>query len=135
MSKLLAGGNTKEEAKQIFCALLDGRDIELYDSEYLEWIDLPKSNTDLYFAKVKYRIKQEPEHPKYVPFTFEDRGLFRGAWIKCKATGHEMAILQCFGEGISTIEGEYSYKDAFKHVTFLDGSPFGKLEEKNPEKF
>lgn len=91
----------------------------------------------------KMRIHADIHHfrkklkKQYIPFTFEDRDVFRGKWVKSKSGFTEGLI-----EGIYNINngtfimkgihhaGEFiCFEQAFEELTFLNGSPFGKLAE------
>lgn len=65
---------------------------------------------------------------KLVPFTWEDREMLRGKWIRNKERAHEIRITNIFFDrddkelridGISAV-------NLFNKWEFLDGSPFGK---------
>ena len=80
-----------------------------------------------------YATEQEINIPKkveYVPFEREDKEQFRGKWIKRKEGDLEMKITS-FGTLTTNtflIEGKCS-KYLFENFTFLDGTPFGKIEQ------
>ena len=71
---------------------------------------------------VDYRIKPKQE---YVPFTFEDRELFRGKWVE-GITKNEYLILALGEEGVTLNREFIAYDTLLKNFTFLDGSPCGK---------
>ena len=74
----------------------------------------------------QYRVKPEP---KLVPFTFEDRELFRDKWVKVKDVDSEFKINKIAIDQIQIgWNGNYKYETALKQLTFADGKPFGKYE-------
>lgn len=73
----------------------------------------------------KYRIK--PKEPKYIPFTFEDRDIFRGSYVKFKENTTEYLITTIQTGGVKIDQKVFGFNDAFERLTFLDGTPFGKL--------
>lgn len=78
-----------------------------------------------------YRIKPEPH---YRPFENAEEVLDaikeRGDWVRYEITGRVQRILEA-GDGMVHIAGhqDNSYKEAKEYFYFLDGTPFGKLEE------
>ena len=72
----------------------------------------------------EYRIKPEP---KYAPFTREDWDLFLGKVIVNK--DYTGIVHECNSIGILMSKTNVPYEQALNHVTFRDGSPFGKLIE------
>jgi len=75
--------------------------------------------------------KKLPEK-KYVPFTWEDRDLLRGRWIKSKEDDKELMIIGFSKEEvflIHTDQGDIYHKGVLDFYTFLDGTPCGKLVE------
>lgn len=65
----------------------------------------------------------------YVPFTFEDRDLFRGKWLRRKTDKAEFYPCEVYQKSIYFQAGNYiSYVDGFERFEFLDGTPFGKLK-------
>ena len=74
----------------------------------------------------QYRIKPEP---KLVPFTFEDRELFRDKWVKVKGVDSEYKINKIAFDQIQIgWNGNYKYETALEQLKFADGKPFGKYE-------
>lgn len=80
---------------------------------------------------------------KLIPFTYEDRELFRGKWIRLnvagkdfifKQMGHipvqEHQIVAVAKEGVSVIIGArmflIPYNTALEQFEFINGDPFGK---------
>lgn len=69
-----------------------------------------------------------PKKKKLVPFTWEDREMLRGKWIRKKECTHEIRITTILFDGDDKklrING-ISAVDLFDKWEFLDGSPFGK---------
>lgn len=69
-----------------------------------------------------------PKKKKLVPFTWEDREMLRGQWIRKKECTHEIRITTILFDGDDKklrING-ISAVDLFDKWEFLDGSPFGK---------
>ncbi len=66
--------------------------------------------------------------PEYVPFTWEDRELFRGKWVRWKFENKEFTI-DCIEERGLCFSGElFTWDRLFKDLEFIDGSVFGKLK-------
>ncbi len=76
-----------------------------------------------------WRHKQEP---KYIPFTFEDRELLKGRWIKDKYKSKLIKqILLIVENRIHTVLGIISYELLLDNYIFVDGTPCGKkIKEK-----
>lgn len=69
-----------------------------------------------------------PKKKKLVPFTWEDREMLRGQWIRKKGCTHEIRITTILFDGDDNklrING-ISAVDLLDKWEFLDGSPFGK---------
>ena len=126
---------TREEAKEflpIIEAFSEGKTIQYRYKGRNIWEDDGKMKSNLNFLASTYEYRIKPES-KYVPFTYEDRELFRGKWIKNKQSGDELLIVVInsnnsvsgFTNQISTVP----LKDGFMYWCFLDGTPFGKLVE------
>lgn len=100
-----------------------GKTIEYYSNYSEKWkiITSPSWNKN-----IKYRIKPEP---KYVPFTFDDADKLIG-----KAVTSNNGIIHIITEinKVNMFIGSnvyVSYDTLFKHYTFLDGTPCGKLKK------
>ena len=67
--------------------------------------------------------------PRLVPYTYEDRGMFRGKWIVVNDTLEALIItitkdkisVQCYG-----FLGYFTYEEALEKCKYIDGTPFGK---------
>ncbi len=95
------------------------------------WTESNKSLNDIMVAigaGYDYRIKPEP---KYVPFTFEDAGLFWLKRIKRKAHKSYTATITAYdGEKIYFDDAGVSFEELLSEYEFVpDGSPAGRLVE------
>jgi hypothetical protein len=71
----------------------------------------------------------EPYKEEFVPFTFEDRDLFRDRWVRRKETKDEYKIIQIQVDSLDVGVGSlFNYAMAFERLEFIDGSVFGKLK-------
>lgn len=118
----------KEELKkriEIEQAFVDGAEIEVYNENKSNWqkSDFPSFD----WINFNYRITHIP---KYVPFTFEDREIFRGKWITNEKEG-EFLITYIGLEHVGTDSNGYTYQELFENWTFIDGTPCGKLQQNN----
>ena len=88
-------------------------------------VSVGEKNDDFVVGKEDCEVVEE-----YVPFTWEDRDLIRGKWLKHKEKDIEFSI-ECInkdGTGDEDITFE-SWNYLFENFTFLDGSVFGKEVE------
>lgn len=124
---------TKEETKQaikIMQAYADGKEIDFKDKDTDKWIynDNKPAIYSWNWQHYDYRIKPESH---YVPFTFEDRELFRGKWVRLKAQDkHHAHEFQINDIGINGVGPDIIFAcwDAlYKDYEFFDGTPCGKL--------
>ena len=114
------------EGKKIEMALFDG------DGALSEWSDVFSPTwSDDYI----YRVKQEP---KYRPFKdaeecWEEMQKHQPfSWIidkKSKERSIIMSIYDGDDYNLKIFESYYGFKRALDDFTFIDGTPFGKLEE------
>lgn len=74
----------------------------------------------------RYRIKPEP---KLVPFTFEDRDLFKDKWVVINSSGYLNKIIGCGKTKITIGENSFTYEEAFKYFHQENGEAFGKYTE------
>jgi hypothetical protein len=65
---------------------------------------------------------------EWIPFTFEDRELLRGKWVKGKNSTWEVMINFFNEEKVGIDGGYYTYQDFFDNYEFLDKTPCGKLK-------
>lgn len=117
---------TKEETKEriaVMQAYVDGKEIEFYNGTNGEWETL--SNV-LWCSNEKYRVKPTPQ---YRPFESSEE-----CW-------NEMLKHEPFGwikdhDGIyfqiqCTDGSEGRFERSFKRFTFVDGKPFGIIENQS----
>lgn len=122
---------TESEKQQLFDAL--AKENKRWDAEKKAIVDLPK-DTDLRPTLSKYHIKPEPKYrpfknaqecleemKKHVPF----------GWVKDKYSfcSIEMIAANFSKECIKCYETWFTPERMFKDSTFLDGTPFGIVEE------
>lgn len=115
---------TKEEnvklAIKLIQASLDGKTIEYKSKIEGVWDEMNIVSDNgirgFNFQDFEFRIKPEK---KLVPFTWEDRELFRGKWVMHRYSTTEL-ILDIINEWY--VDG-LSYKELFEDYMFLDGSP------------
>lgn len=121
---------TKEEnvklAIKLIQASLDGKTIEYKSKVDGIWdemnIILDNGIRGFNFQDFEFRIKPEK---KLVPFTWEDRELFRGKWVMDRYSTTEFILYIIEEKYVSGL----SYKELFEDYMFLDGSPCGKEVE------
>lgn len=124
----------KEEAKKllpIIQAFAEGKTIQVFNLYKERWEDINNPSWDA----DRYRIKPEP---KYRPFKdadecWEEMQKHRPfGWIKPNIGKEHYAItIVQHGEyiNIKFNESFYTFQHIFERYTFVDGTPFGKLEE------
>lgn len=123
---------TRERAREllpIMKAYSEGKDLQCKHREepdvYNDWTDAlyPNWNYDLI-----YRVKPEP---KYIPFTFEDRNMFKDRWIYSKEYGNLTKIIHIEDDSVRSVTigtgDDFSYSELLNLYTFEDGTPCGKL--------
>ena len=121
---------TREQAKEllpIINAFAEGKQIEYYDSSVNAWLS---ANSPTWRSEFTYRVKPEK---KLIPFTFEDKDLFKGKFVKY-VKSDDMLNHYCingFGkEYIQLSNGKtHFYETMLALYEFEDGSPCGKLIE------
>ena len=74
-------------------------------------------------------IVNKPLEDTYIPFTFEDRELLRGKWIRSNnhKNTSESVIMYLSETRVATEDSGYSYSQLLEMCEFLDGKPCGKL--------
>ena len=122
---------TESEKQQLFDAL--AQENKRWDAEKKAIVDLPK-DTELRPTLSKYHIKPEP---KYRPFANAQECLEEMkkhvpfSWVKDKysfypivmiAANFSKECIKCYGTWFTS-------EQMFKDATFLDGTPFGIVEE------
>jgi hypothetical protein len=129
---------TESEKQQLFDAL--AKENKRWDAEKKAIVDLPK-DTDLRPTLSKYHIKPKP---KYRPFRTAQECL--SEMLKHQPFGWLKPVNECVNNSItiniSSIGcdddypiqftndyGDYCFEYLYKEFTFMDGTPFGILEE------
>ena len=111
-----------KELLLLICAFSEGKVIQ---HKYDEWIDedhpLFNDNPE------NYRIKPEQI---LIPFTFEDKDLFKDKWIKHKIESTLNKIIRINNTIVGIYPSSFSYNDFLKYFVFEDGSPCGKYINK-----
>jgi len=116
---------TPEAAKKylpLIKALAEGKKIECKIGD--RWC---QASTPTFDSNLEFRIKPEPE---IIPYTFEDRNLFKDGWVRIKGSESLYRInkITHIGIGIgASVRHSYTYKTALTHLEFEDGHVFGKL--------
>ena len=103
---------------------LNSVDIDKYSGVWKVW----NKNGCLFNGKEWAEVLEEEN--QYVPFEEEDKEQFRGKWIKRKEGNLEMKITRF--ETLSTntfLIERRSPKQLLEDFTFIDGTPFGKIEQ------
>ena len=72
-------------------------------------------------------IVNKPLEDEYIPFTWEDRELLKGKWIKHKKRKEEYLINYFDNAGIKINDEYFIYSDLYTYYEFVDGKPCGKL--------
>lgn len=112
---------TNQEIIAVIQAYEDGKTVQ-YEAYTGEWysVKTPEWN----FQKWRYRVKPEPEPPKYVPFSFEDdlvgKVLIEG--------GIEFLVIGKSENGLFMNGLFYTFEELLENWKLKDGSPCGKLQ-------
>lgn len=116
---------TIEEKIAVMQAFKEGKEIESKINFGVEWHDTATPSWD--FSTFEYRVKPEPEPPKYVPFSFDDDLVG-----KVVINGNIKAIILAQKVDFVRVDAMAwtDYIGLLKNYTFLDGSPCGKIIEK-----
>ncbi len=95
-----------------------------YRNDYLDGLSFPTNR----WEHDVWRIKKEIE---YIPFTYEDKELLKGKWIKNKDSDLKslFLIFSIHEESIEISGNEFMYVDLLHNYTFDDGTPCGKVKE------
>jgi len=64
---------------------------------------------------------------EYMPFTFEDRELLRGQWVRRKVSKEEFMIIYIGQLKVGLDGNYYTYQELFEDFEFIDVKPCGKL--------
>ena len=84
-------------------------------------------------AKYQFFVTEKLKDPEYVPFTWEDRDLLKGRWVRYKDSRINIHAIIMIGEDLIQIQtyngaNGFNYMSAFEDLLFDDGTPFGKLK-------
>lgn len=109
---------------QVVKAAEDGKETEVWEEAFGKWC--PKE-TMTFFADSFYRIAPEPPKPQYVPFTANDWEMFTGKPVKWANDSVYRLIVEFRSDELMFDEDRLSYEYALGNLTFMDGSPFGKI--------
>ena len=116
---------TREDTKErigVMQAYVDGKEIEFYDADDEKWVT---TESPLWNYNIRYRVRLMP---KYRPFESSEEcwnEMFKHepfGWLKDINNGDYFPI-----KGINDSEG--LFERCFKRFTFVDGKPFGVIEE------
>jgi len=107
----------------------EGKEVERLVSAYTDsWVTLDSDYIYFDFVNQTYRIKTQPT---YIPFTWEDRDLFRDKWIRLKTAQNEHRI-NFIGQDDTVSCANWKEKESlislFESHEFIDKTPFGKLK-------
>jgi len=111
---------------EVLKAFEEGKEIEVRSNNSHLWGRCVNPRWD--FGTNIYRIKPQPT---YIPFTWEDRDLFRDKWIRLKRAENEHRINFIGSEGSASCANwvkPTSLTELFNDYIFIDGTPFGKLQ-------
>ena len=113
-----------KEIIAIVQAHIEGKQIQYYNDNEHEWRDCANNKPCWEFSTTKYRVKPESkvrpykdreecwnDIQKHEPF----------GWIKAKDNGNYIYL--------TSISNDRSFNFAFEKYTYVDGSPFGVIEE------
>jgi len=64
---------------------------------------------------------------EHIPFTFEDKELLKGKWIKHKTDSSHILINYISDTTVGIDGSYYTYEELFRDFEFIDGKPCGKL--------
>ena len=119
----------KEEIQQmipIFQACARGEEVEYLDPKTNQWKRLEVENVDGLYTKIKYRVKNESQ---YSPFDVTDSHKLIGKVVKSKDKNKDLAVITSTSAlQLSVGRNVIGYDDLFRHFTFFDGTPCGKVE-------
>ena len=127
---------TKEKAKElseILKAYSEGKTIQIFKNN--EWVDVVGELYNTMYSFEVLRIKPEPV---LVSFTFEDKDLFKGRWVKVKnsyvGSGSLNKIVNVNSTGVVYINANGSiikktYEELLEQCSFEDNSSCGKYIE------
>jgi len=103
-----------------------GRSVEYWDDEWKQ----DTRQTAPWYPNCIYRLTPESKQPEYEPYSYEDRDVLRGLWVRRKGNNEEELMITAIGlYRIGTSERLCpSYRELFDNYETLDGQPVGKLK-------
>ena len=113
----------KKEANNLWPlmkAYSEGAIIEFREKPELSWIEASYPD---FLKHNEYRIKPQP---KLVPFTFEDKDLFKDKWFRLKTTSGLFKASYIDKSLIAIGASQNSYSELMQLFEFEDGFPCGK---------
>ena len=114
------------EQIKVLRAFKRGSIIEYYNENSKMWLEIGNNRfTAFNFSRVRYRIKPRLT---YIPFTWDDRELFRGKWARWKHQEKEFTIDCIVPEGLCFNGALFTYEHLLGTLEFIDGSKFGKIQ-------
>ncbi len=116
---------TRHKHADLIIAWAEGAEIQIK-----QWSDWAECKDPAWVYDNEYRIKPVPPQPEYVPFTWEDRELLRGKWVKSKSIDdpNEYLIQAITRQSVFLLGTAVPFGLLLKAYTFLDGTPCGKLK-------
>ena len=109
----------KHKHADVIIAWANGAIIEFKSSPKDNWCYIHNPS---FCVNTQYRVKPSDE---YIPFDYSDAEVLLGQTVKAKDDSEYRLIYVC---STSYCSG-YNYNYMFEHYTFLDGTPFGKLNK------
>lgn len=124
---------TREDTKEriaVMQAYVDGKDIEFYNGTNGQWETL---SDVLWCSNTKYRVKPTP---KYRPFRSAkecfDGMVKHGQFCWLQSSDRYVIARGCDNGGIYISSDEaVSFEAALRLYKFVDGTPFGVIEEES----
>jgi hypothetical protein len=119
---------TIDEQIAVMQGYKDGKSVQMArkgNTRAEKWVDQDYPVFD--FSQYDFRLKPEPEPPKYEPFSFEDdlvgKIVVLQNMYKAMISGQSPSSVH-----ISGYDNPVFYNDLLRGWTFTDGSPCGKLK-------
>lgn len=115
---------TDKEIIEVIQAHIEGKQIQYYDNVRYEWLDCEDNNPCWNFYSTDYRVKPESNVRPY-----KDREECWNDMQKHEPLG--WTIDKDNGSYVfsSVISSDLNFESILKSYTYLDGSPFGIVEE------
>ena len=124
----------REEIKrraELYSALVEGKTIQILNMEG-NWVDVEVKKLNYIPETLKFRIKPEP---KYRPFKSQEEGWQEMhkhpdfGWVAAQDS-KVIYHINIVGDGYIHIDGSsIVFSTAYSEYEFLDGTPFGIMEE------